>query len=89
MKTLTAERLFSDPPLNSALPNSIKFSPAGDSLALLRLADDDRTRQDLWRYDIATGSLALWLDARELINAEATLSSAENAERERKPRQTN
>ncbi len=84
MKTLTVERLFSDPPLTGALPNSVKFSPAGDALAFLRVADDDRDRQDLWRFDLNSKDISCWLDARRLIDPDATMTDAEKAERERK-----
>jgi len=84
MTRLTVERLFSDPPLNGTLPANIKFSPKGDCLGFLRIADDDRSRQDLWRYDLVHQTARCWLDARRLMDPDASLTTAEKAERERK-----
>ena len=84
MTRLTVERLFSDPPLNGTLPANIRFSPKGDCLGFLRVADDDRNRQDLWRYDLVNQTARCWLDARRLMDPDASLTPAEKTERERK-----
>ncbi len=81
---LTVERMFSDPPLSGTLPASLKFAPDGSYIAFLRLADDDRERMDLWRYDISTACATCWINANELAGAADRLSDAEKTERERK-----
>ncbi len=80
---LTAERLFSDPPLTGALPRDVRVAPDGRFLTCLRVADDDRERVDLWGADLARGTLQCWLNATRLPGAEAP-SADERAERERK-----
>ena len=79
---LTAERLFSDPPLAGELPSAVQFSPDGRYVSYLRTGEDNRERLDLWLYDPERG------ESRELLNAKrfgllGTLSEAEKAERER------
>lgn len=81
---LTVERLFSDPPLTGRVPAGGQFSPDGRWAAFLRVADDDRERQDLWRFDCENGELSCWLDARRLAAETSTLTAAEKAERERR-----
>jgi len=84
MARLSVERLFSEPPLTGTLPSAITFAPDGSYFAFLRAAEDNRERQDLWRYDIASRTDALWLDARTLGGSGELLSDAEKAERERR-----
>jgi len=88
MSDLTAERLFSDPPLTGKLPSNLQFSPDGERIGYLKIADDDRERTDLWQYSIASGEHRLWLNAAEILESgtaeSATESAAEKAARERK-----
>ena len=79
---LTAERLFSNPPLGGDAPRDIRVSPDGRFASFLRIAGDDRERLDLWGADLATGRLECWLAATDLPAAEA--GAAERNERERK-----
>lgn len=84
MARLSVERLFSEPPLGGTLPSGIRIAPDGSYFGFLRAADDNRERQDLWRYDLAKRSATLWVDASRLIGGGETLSDAEKAERERR-----
>jgi dipeptidyl-peptidase-4 len=84
MARLSIERLFSEPPLGGALPAGIRIAPDGSYFAFLRAADDNRERQDLWRYDLTTRAATRWVDASRLVGSGETLSDAEKAERERK-----
>ncbi len=81
---LTVERLFSDPPLTGTLPTNLKFSPDGNFIAFLKVADDNRERMDLWRYTIDSGISECWINATKLVVPAGKLSVAEKAERERK-----
>ncbi len=81
---LTVERLFSDPPLVGSVPAAARFSPDGRWAAFLRPADDDRERQDLWRFDCESGDLICWLDARQIGDEGSLPTAAEKAERERR-----
>ena len=80
---LTAERLFSDPPLTGELPRDVRVAPDGRFATFLKMADDDRERLDLWGADLEAGTLECWLNATELPDATAP-SDDERAERERK-----
>ena len=80
---LTAERLFSDPPLTGDAPRNVRVSPDGRYASWLRIAADDRERQDLWGVDLATGRPDCWLQATDLPAA-ATAGAAERNERERR-----
>ena len=84
MTDLTVERLFSDPPLTGTLPVQLKFSPDGKFVTFLRASVDDRERMDLWRHDIASGKTECWLNSKQLVAQDVTLTAAEKAERERK-----
>ncbi|MGE0623049.1 MAG: alpha/beta fold hydrolase [Pseudomonadales bacterium] len=84
MTRLTVERLFANPPLSGTLPTQLKFSPDGRYVTWLKPGEDDRERLDLWRMELATGSQGCWLNAKALIDADAVLSDAEKAERERR-----
>ncbi len=79
MSDLTVERLFSDPPLTGTLPSNLQFSPDGERIAYLKIADDDRERTDLWQYRIAGGAHSLWLNAKALLESETTATAAESA----------
>ena len=84
MAELTVERLFADPPLTGTLPSSLQLSPDGQTVAYLRLADDDRERMDLWRYRVDERRHERWVNAADLLERTGSLSDAEKAERERK-----
>ena len=80
---LTAERLFSNPPLTGDAPREVRVSPDGRFASWLRVADDDRERLDLWGANLVTGRLECWLKATDLPS-ETTSSVAERNERERR-----
>jgi dipeptidyl-peptidase-4 len=81
---LTIERLFADPALSGRLPTQVRFSPDSASVTFLAVADDDRERLDLHRYDIESGATTVLVDARSLGVSSGPLTEAEKAERERK-----
>lgn len=80
---LDVERLFSGPALTGELPSHVKFSPNGQQIAWLQVAEDDRERLDLWIYDIEQSKAHLALDASK-VGQSGILSDAEKAERERR-----
>ena len=80
---LTAERLFSDPPLTGDTPREVRVSPDGRFATWLRIAGDDRERLDLWGADLAAGRVECWLEAGDLP-ATAPAGAAERSERERR-----
>ena len=80
---LTAERLFSDPPLAGHVPRAVRVSPDGRFASWLAIAGDDRERLDLWGADLATGRPERWLNAMQVPSA-PTASAAERNERERR-----
>jgi len=83
---LTVERLFSDPPLFTGLPQNPQFTPDGGHAAYLRTADDDRQRLDLWRVDLASGEHSRWVNGASLHEqiGQTSDTAAERAERERR-----
>ena len=83
MARLTAERLFSNPPLGGDAPREVRVSPDGRYAGWLRTADDDRERSDLWGADLAAGRVECWLQATGLPAAPAA-GAAERNERERR-----
>lgn len=86
MSELTVERLFSDPPLFTGLPQNPQFTPDGAHVAYLKTAADDRQRLDLWRVDLASGEHACWVNGASLDehSGQAADTAAEQAERERR-----
>ncbi|MFT3907650.1 MAG: S9 family peptidase [Steroidobacteraceae bacterium] len=79
---LTLERLFADPGLDGPKPRNVQIAPDGSRVGLLRGKLDDQYQLDLWAYDVRANQLRLLVDSRELA-ADATLSDAEKARRER------
>ena len=82
-EALTVERLFAAPALTGELPSHVKFSPNGQQIAWLQVAEDDRERLDLWIYDIEKKAAHMALDASR-VGQSGILSDAEKAERERR-----
>ncbi|MDE0064787.1 MAG: DPP IV N-terminal domain-containing protein [Gammaproteobacteria bacterium] len=80
---LTAERLFSNPPLTGDAPRDVRVSPDGRCASWLRVAEDDRERLDLWGADLESGRPECWLKATDLPS-ETTPGVAERDERERR-----
>jgi dipeptidyl-peptidase 4 len=81
---LTVERLFDGPSLGGQVPVQVAFAPDGRSVSYLANADDDRSRLDLYRYDIATGETVRLVDARRLEPAQAPMTDEEKAQQERR-----
>lgn len=80
---LTIERLYGSPDLTGPTARNVQFSPDGSRISFLRAKDDDRTVQDLWAMDVATGEAYLLVDARQLVPEERELTEAEIQFRER------
>ena len=80
---LTVERLFDAPDLQGPSLRQPRFSPDGMLVSYLRARDDDPQVFDLWAYDIAAGQHRLLVDSRSLAPSVETLSSEEEARRER------
>jgi len=79
---LTLERIFADPALAGPTPRSVKISPDGRRVGLLRGRATNAHQLDLWSYDVGTGRLELRVDSTRLVPSEH-LSDAELARRER------
>ncbi len=87
MAELSVERLFSDPPLFGALPQSPQLAPDGNHVAYLRQAPDDRERLDLWRLNLETARHEPWITGDAVLAALGEVAEAtaeEKAERERR-----
>lgn len=80
---LTIERLYGSPDLTGPTARNVQFSPDGSRISFLRAKDDDRTVQDLWAMDVASGEAYLLVDARQLVPEERELTEAEIQFRER------
>jgi dipeptidyl-peptidase-4 len=80
---LTIERLYGSPDLTGPTARNVQFSPDGSRISFLRAKDDDRTVQDLWAMDVATGEAYMLVDARQLVPEERELTEAEIQFRER------
>jgi dipeptidyl-peptidase-4 len=81
-QTLTLERIFASPDLSGPEPRSLKLSPDGGLVTLLKNRPDDRDRYDLWAIDTATGKETMLLDSKK-VGTGAELSEAEKMQRER------
>ncbi len=87
MAELSVERLFSDPPLFGALPQSPQLAPDGVHVTYLRHAPDDRERLDLWRLNLETAQHEPWITGDAVLAALGDVAEAtaeEKAERERR-----
>lgn len=80
---LTLEALFGRTPLAGATPAQVKLSPDGRFASFLRLAADDRERQQLWLMDLG-GGYAKTLSPDLGASAAAEMTTEEQAERERR-----
>jgi dipeptidyl-peptidase-4 len=83
-RTLTVERVFSDPNLSGPTPLRQKFSPDGRRVTYLRPKDENDELLDLWAYELATGTHGPLVRAEELVSPdELQVSEQEQARRER------
>ncbi|WP_343518418.1 S9 family peptidase [Sphingomonas sp.] len=81
-QALTLERVFASPDLAGATPRTLKLSPDGKYVTVLRNRAEDRDRFDLWAMDTATGEWRMLVDSQK-IGTGAELSEAEKMQRER------
>ena len=79
---LTLERLFASPSLSGPAPRSVKLSPDGKLVTVLRNRADDRDRYDLWAIDTTSGKDRMLVDSLKLGTG-AALSEEEKMRRER------
>ncbi len=79
---LTFDRIYASPSLNGKVPASVKLSPDGRYLTVLRNRPDDRERYDLWGYDRTSGEWRMLVDSLK-VGSGAALSEAERMQRER------
>ncbi len=79
---LTLERVFASPDLNGSAPQSLKLSPDGRYVTLLRNRADERERFDLWAMDTTTREWRMLVDSKK-VGTGAALSEAEKMQRER------
>ncbi|MDE2595555.1 MAG: DPP IV N-terminal domain-containing protein [Sphingomonadales bacterium] len=79
---LTFERVFASPSLNGKVPASVKLSPDGRYVTLLRNRAEDRERYDLWAFDRHAGTWRMLVDSLKLGSGRE-LSEAEKMQRER------
>ncbi len=79
---LTLERVFASPDLNGSAPQSLKLSPDGRYVTLLRNRADERERFDLWAMDTTTRTWRMLVDSKK-VGTGAALSEAEKMQRER------
>lgn len=79
---LTFERVFASPSLNGPAPRSVKLSPDGRWITLLKNRADDRERYDLWGFDRTSGQWTILVDSLKLGSGKE-LSEAEKMQRER------
>jgi dipeptidyl-peptidase 4 len=79
---LTLERVFGDPSLNGAQPQSLKLSPDGTLVTSVRNRDSEKERFDLWALDTRTGESRMLVDSKK-VGSGAELSEAAKMQRER------
>ncbi len=79
---LTLERVFASPDLNGSQPQSLRLSPDGRYVTLLRNRADERERFDLWAMDTRSGEWRMLVDSKQ-VGSGAALSEAEKMQRER------
>ncbi len=81
---LTIEAIFDGGSLDGPSPRSLKISPDGKRVSLLRAKAADQNRFDLWEYNLADQKLALLVDADAVVPPDdEKLSTEEAARRER------
>ncbi len=80
---LTLEALFGRTPLAGPTPAQVKLSPNGRFASFLRLAADDRERQELWLMDLHGGHARALSPDLAAPEAEQ-MTAEEQAERERR-----
>lgn len=79
---LTLKRVFGNPDLAGAQPQSLRLSPDGRLLTSVRGRADEKQRFDLWALDTTTGAERMLVDSKK-VGTGAELSEAEKMQRER------
>ncbi|NML04657.1 DPP IV N-terminal domain-containing protein [Sphingomonas sp. G-3-2-10] len=79
---LSFERVFASPDLAGTQPRSMKLSPDGKYLTVLRNRADEKERFDLWAMDTTTGEWRMLVDSKK-VGSGAALSEAEKMQMER------
>ena len=79
---LTLERVFGDPGLNGAQPQSLRLSPDGTLVTSVRNRESEKERFDLWALDTRTGETRMLVDSKK-VGSGAELSEAAKMQRER------
>lgn len=80
---LTPERLHAAPSLNGSSLRRASISPDGSIVTVLQGRKDNAAQQDLWAYDLETGTGRLLVSSTDLLGAPETLSDEEKNRRER------
>lgn len=91
-KKLTAQRLFSSPPLLQITPVDMRFTPDGDAVTFRAASVENREQYDLFRVPLRSSALQAdnlepWISTAELQDLEADttkMSAEERADRERR-----
>jgi len=81
-KPLTIDRIFASPSLSGPTPRSVRLSPDGRYVTLLKPRADERERLDLWALDTKTGAQRMLVDSKK-VGSGGALSEAEKMRRER------
>ena len=79
---LTIDRLYDDPALEGSRPLSLKISPDGSRVTLLRSRADDGLQLDLWEFNLRDNVMRRLVDS-SVLTAANTLSDEEKSRRER------
>ena len=80
---LTLEAITGSAPLSGPTLMRPAIAPDGSKVTFLRGRDNDRSRLDLWAFDVATGQTTRLVDSSVVLPGEETLSDEEKARRER------
>ena len=80
---LTLEAITGSAPLSGPTLMRPAIAPDGSKVTFLRGRDNDRSRLDLWAFDVTTGQTTRLVDSSVVLPGEETLSDEEKARRER------
>ncbi len=80
---LTAARLHASPSLSGPVLSRPQISPDGLMVTVLQGRDNDANQQDLWAYDLNSGTSQILVNSTDLLGAPEILSAEEKNRRER------
>ncbi|WP_082897223.1 S9 family peptidase [Thalassotalea crassostreae] len=80
---LTLERMYSSPALAGEKVIKLKYTADSKKITYLKTKQENRSRYDLWQYDIATAQHSLIVDADSIFSGIEVLSEEEKYRRER------